>query len=142
MTYATQLNLTDRFGERMLIDLTDRAEVATGLIDVDVIDRALADTDAFIDGYLAARYVLPVATVPDLLVDLAQAIAIYKLHVYAPDPKIEEDYKQAIRTLKDISTGAVRLSIAGAEPEGTGGSGVRITDRERPLTAQNLKGFI
>ena len=82
------------------------------------------------------------SSVPALLVDLAQQIAIYKLHVSAPDPKIDEDYKQAIRALRDISTGAVRLSIAGIEPEDSGGSGARITDRERPLTADNLKGFI
>lgn len=142
MSYATLQNLINRFGTRMLIDLTDRGEVALGVIDTDAVDRALADTDAMIDGYLAARYTLPVSSTPALLVDLAQQIAIYKLHVAAADPKIEEDYKQAIRTLRDISAGAVRLSIAGIEPQGTGGSGARITDRERPLTAVNLKGFI
>lgn len=142
MSYATLALLTNRFGERMLVDLTDRGEVATGLIDVDVVDRALADTDAVIDGYLQGRYQLPVSETPDLLVDFALAIAIYKLHIYEPDPKIDADYKEAMRALRDVSSGTVRLSIAGVAAAGTGSSGVRITDRERPLTAANMKGFI
>lgn len=142
MSYASLDNLKDRYGERMLIGLTDRGDVALGVIDTDAVDRALADTDALIDGYLVARYALPITTTPAILTDLAQSIAIYKLHVGATDPKIERDHDNAIRTLKDISTGAIRLSIAGAEPSGTGASGARITDRERPLTAENMKGFI
>src|SRR5690606_6605607 len=49
------------FRRPLLVALTDRAEVATGEIDQDVVDRALADTDAMIDGYIAARYALPLA---------------------------------------------------------------------------------
>ncbi|MDP2738700.1 MAG: hypothetical protein Q8O82_08370 [Pseudorhodobacter sp.] len=44
--------------------------------------------------------------------------------------------------LRDIRAGAVRLSVAGAEPGVSGGTGVRITDRKRPLTEANLKGFV
>lgn len=142
MSYISQTTLTDRFSARMLVALTDRGEVATGVIDVGVVARALADTDAVIDGYLAARYALPLAEVPALVADIAGAIAIWKLHVAAADPKIETDYKDALRMLRDIGAGAVRLSVAGAEPGVSGGTGVRITDRERPLTEANLKGFI
>jgi len=142
MSYATLSHLTDRYGERMLIAITDRAQPAANTINEQVVDRALADTDAMIDGYLAVRYRLPLSSVPAMVIDLAQMIAIWKLHPYAPDPKIEEDYKGALRTLRDISTGTVRLSIEGAEPDGHAGSGARMTDRERPLTADNLKGFI
>ncbi|MFN7003755.1 MAG: gp436 family protein [Roseinatronobacter sp.] len=142
MTYATLDQLKDRYSERMLVAITDRAEPPAGEIDAQVVNRALADTDAMIDGYLAVRYRLPLASVPALVVDLAQMIAIYKLHPYAPDPKIEEDYKGALRALSDISTGKIRLSVEGAELSGHTGSGARMTDRERPLTADNLKGFI
>lgn len=142
MTYATQAQLTERFGERLLVELTDRGEVVTDTIDSDVVDRALADTDAMIDGYLAARYALPMATVPPLITDLAQVIAIYKLHVFEPNEKIRKDYEDALRQLREISSGAIKLPIAGLEPAGTGGTGARVTDRERPMTEQNLKGFI
>jgi phage gp36-like protein len=142
MTYATLQQLTDRFGEDLLIRVTDRGDVATDTVDTDVVDRALADTDAMIDGYLAGRYALPMATTPPLVTDLAQVIAIYKLHVYQPDEKIERDYDQAIKQLRDIASGTIKLPVAGAEPEGTGGTGAQVTDRERPMTEDNLKGFI
>lgn len=142
MSYATLAQLTARFGERMLIQLTDRADVPTGAIDGDIVDEQLRNTDAVIDGYLAGKYRLPLADVPPMLADLAQVIAIYKLHPSQPDPKIEKDYDQALKTLLQISQGAVRLPLEGVEPEATSGSGVVTNDRERPLTEENLRGFI
>jgi phage gp36-like protein len=142
VSYTSLIQLTDRFGEQTLVLLTDRAEVATNAIDTDVIDRALADTDAQIDGYLGNRYTLPLAETPPLIADLAQAIAYYKLHVYEPNPKIKDDYKDAIATLRDISKGVVTLDVAGVEPDVNDSSGVQITDRERPLTEASMKGFI
>lgn len=142
MTYTTQAQLTERYGAAMLVNLTDRAAVATGTIDGVVIDRALADTDAMIDGYLAARYILPLASVPPLVADLAMQIAIYKLHVNEPDPKIAKDYDLALKMLRDISSGTVRLGVAGVEPASSGASGVVVTDRERPFTEASMKGFI
>lgn len=142
MAYVTLAQLTDRFGTRMLVALTDRGELATDMIDTGTVDRAIADADAVIDGYLAGRYALPMATTPPLVTDLAQAIVIWKLHTAQPDPKIEEDYKAAIRALRDISAGTIRLPVEGVDQPGTGGTGARLTDRERPLTADNLKGFI
>lgn len=142
MPYTTLADLTDRYGERLLIDLTDRAEVATGVIDVDVVNHALTDADALIDGYLATRYVLPLAEVPELIASLAQVITAWNLHIYEPNPKIEADYKSAVRSLEAISKGTIRLSVAGIEPAGDGGGGAIVTDRERPMTAGNLKGFI
>ncbi len=44
--------------------------------------------------------------------------------------------------LTDIAKGVIRLPVEGIESPGTGGTGVRITDRERPMTTDNLKGFI
>lgn len=142
MAYCTLQNLIDRYGERMLVDLTDRGETATGLIDQATVDRALADTDEMINGFAAGRYQTPLSVVPGLIVDIAQMVAIWKLHVSAPDPKIEEDYKQALRFLDGISKGNITLSAAGKAPETPVGNGVRITDRDRPLTEQNLNGFI
>lgn len=142
MGYVTQQQLVDRFGERLLLQVADRADPPAGTIDADVVARALADTDAMIDGYLAGRYILPLAATPPLLTDLAAAIAIYKLHVFAPDQKIADDYKDAVSTLTKIATGTVKLPVAGVEPAGAGSAGVVTIDRERDFTPENLKGFI
>ena len=142
MTYATQDQLIERYGYQMLVMLTDRGELATGLIDETVVVAALSSADELINGFLQDRYVLPLTATPPLLSDIALMIAIWKLHRHEPNEKIEKDYKEAMSLLDRISKGAVRLPIQGAEPATTNSGGVRITDRERPLTAENMKGFI
>lgn len=142
MTYASLQQLVTRFGEQMLVQLTDRANPPLGAIDAVLVAQALANTDAVIDGYLGTRYRLPLDPVPVQVADLALVIAIYKLHVFAPDPKIERDYDQALRMLRDISGGTVRLDAAGIEPATSGASGVQYVDRERPLSPETLRGFI
>lgn len=143
MTYATLQNLTDRYGEAMLIALTDRGDLATETVHPEVVTPVLIDTDAVIDGYLAARYALPLVATPVMLADLAKSIAIWKLHTSEPDPKIKADYDAAMRTLRDIADGRVRIpGVAGVQPAAIAGSGARITDREREMTPETLKGFI
>jgi len=142
MTYATQQQMIDRYGTSALVMLTDRAEFATGVIDAAMIDRALADADATIDGYLARHYALPLAVVPPQLPPIAQALAYWSLHLTEPDGKTKADYDTALRMLKDIADGRVRLAVAGTEPQTTAASGVRMTDSSRPLSAGSMKGFI
>ena len=45
MSYATQAQLEARYGTRMLIDLTDRGDVATGVVDAQVVAAALTAAD-------------------------------------------------------------------------------------------------
>ena len=78
MPYATQSDLEERFGPQELAQLTDRVD---GLMpDPAVIARALADAEAEIDGYLAARYTVPLSAVPAVLVRLTCDIARYRLY--------------------------------------------------------------
>ena len=141
MSYATLQQLTDRYGEKLLLQLSDRATPPAGTVDADVVARTLADADAVIDGYLAGRYSLPLETTPALITDLAQAIAVYKLHRATASDKITEDYKDAIKMLRDIATGTIRLSVAGVEPATNSASGVQASDRDRDMTPDNMKGF-
>lgn len=142
MSYATLTQLEDRYGTRMLIELTDRDTPKTGEIDADVMARALADTDAVIDGYILGRYKLPLAETPPLLADLAAAIAIYKLHSFGAPTYVKEDYDRALSSLDKIGKGLIRLPLEGVEVPSSGASGVQTTDRERPFTEDNLKGWI
>lgn len=142
MPYTSIPALTDRFGEDVLISLTDRADLHTGVIDADVVNKAIANADAIIDGYAGVRYALPMAETPPLIATLAEDIAIYKLSVYDVDVKIKDEYDAAIAMLKSISAGSVRLPIAGVETPGSGSSGARVTDRDRTFTESGMKGFI
>lgn len=142
MTYATLQNLTERYGAEMLLGITDRATPPAGVIDSTVVDRALANADATINGRLGTRYAVPLVETPPEIREIAEAIAIWKLHVYKPDEKIEADYKEAMKTLEGMAAGSVVLNAQTLAPVETGGSGARLTDRERPLTAENMKGYI
>lgn len=142
MPYAPLQSLIDRYGEGLLIQLTDRAEPPAGAIDAAVVAQAQAAADGVIDAHLQDRYALPLASVPPVIADLAAALVIWRLHRYSPDPKIAADHEAAMRTLVNIAKGTVRLALAGVAVPGTGTAGVRITDRQRPFTEENLKGFV
>lgn len=143
MAYCTLQQLNDRFGTAMIVALTDRAEEPTGQVDMDVLSRAIAEADAMIDGYLAGRYALPLANVPPLLTTLSMDITVWRLHLGEPSVKVKADYDAAVRSLRDIGSGAIRIPEAsGLEPASPGTSGVVVTDRDRPFAADQMKGFI
>lgn len=104
MPYAAQIDLESRFGADELAQLTDR--VNGSVIDAAVVGRALADADAEIDGYLAGRYRLPLASTPAVLVRIASDIARYRLYDSVPE-SIRKRYEDAVRDLKAIATGAI-----------------------------------
>lgn len=142
MTYCTQAQLDDRYGTKMLLDLTDRAVPKAGVVDADVVNRALADADAEIDGYLAVRYALPLASTPPLLTDIALRVSIYKLHAKVMQEKIKDDYQLARADLLRIAKGDIVLQVAGVQPAAGGSADVRVTDADRTMTVDNMKGFI
>jgi phage gp36-like protein len=142
MPYVTLAQLIERYGEPALVAVTDRGQFATGVVDEAAIDRAIADADAVIDGYLVRKYALPLAEAQPMLVKIAGSLVFYDLHTYQPDEKIVNDQKLALAMLRDIAAGTVALTVAGLEPANVSGSGARITDRDRQLTQDNMTGFI
>ncbi len=112
MTYCTQQNLQDRFGEVELIRLTDEAGI--GAIDTVVLDRAITDADAEINSYLVA-YTLPLANVPANFERLACDIVRFSLYKNMMTDVVELRYKQAIRYLEKVSEGKIKL-----EPDSSG----------------------
>lgn len=142
MSYCTQAQLVERYSEKMLVEISDRADVPTGTIDATLIARAIADADALIDGYLKVRYALPLADVPRLVTDLSLRISIYYAHAHVAAGKIREDYKDALRTLAEISRGLLQLDVGGIEPAPSGAAEVRTNQPERPLSAATMKGYI
>lgn len=140
MTYATKQDLIDRVGAEALVQLTDRS--GAGDIDDEVIARALADADADINGYLAARATLPLAApYPPLLVRLACTLAHYYLYVQ-PTEAVVTRYKAAVRTLEGLADGTVSLGLDGAGAgEVASDSGVTVVSEARVFTRETLKGF-
>ncbi|WP_242415085.1 gp436 family protein [Sphingomonas panni] len=142
MTYATPADLTERYGMDLLVQLADRGSVPTGVADSVVVTKALTGADATIDAALSVRYSLPLASVPEVVVDIALAIAIYKLHRFEASKKIEDEYAQALKDLDAIAAGRRKLDVAGIEPKTSGSGGVVTNDRPRDMTPDNLRGFV
>jgi phage gp36-like protein len=147
VTYATQQNMVDRFGEQELIDLTDRDN--TDAINAIVLAGALADADGEIDSYLAGRYKLPLTTTPTVLVRLACDLARYRLYQGQgrPQEAVREAYEDAVRFLRDVSTGKAHLDLDAQQEAPAPGSGpaaalpTSTTAPNRLFTSETLEDF-
>jgi phage gp36-like protein len=140
MTYATQTDLVDRFGTEELAQRTNRVDGLT--IDTVVLGRALLDADAEIDGYLATRYSLPLASTPPVLARLASDLARYRLCDDKAPEAVRLRYEDAVRLLKAMAHGDVQL--AGITPVlAAGGSGLAIAAKvpERLFSPTRLAGY-
>lgn len=116
MPYATVAELATRYGEDELIQLTGRA--GSGMMDTAVVQRALDDADAEIDGYLASRYRLPLPTTPALLARIACDIARYRLWKDRASDEVRARYEDARRLLENLASCRVSLGLpAGLPPE-------------------------
>lgn len=138
MTYATQQDLIDRFGEAELRELADRD--GDDVIDAAVVGAALNDASNRIDSYIGQRYDLPLATTPPLLEQLCCDIARHRLFKDDPPEIVSVNYNHALRALRDIADGRASLDLGGAEPA-PAGDAVLTTGPDRVFTKDTLKGF-
>lgn len=129
MAYATQADLSERFGEAELAQVADL--IGNGEPDVTVIARALADADAEIDAALVGRYALPIAPVPVLLTRIACDLARESLYADAPTKEVTERAKRSRDLLAGIASGRMRLEIPGAPQEQSGLGLVEIVSGRR-----------
>ncbi|GAB4481846.1 MAG: hypothetical protein OHK0044_30550 [Burkholderiaceae bacterium] len=115
--YATVADLTRRYGEGEIRELTDRLDPPVGAIDTAVAERALADADAEIDTYLAARYAVPMTPAPAVIGRIACDIARYRLWEDRASEEVRQRYEDARRLLEGIAAGRVSF---GAPPAAGG----------------------
>lgn len=112
--YVTPQALVSEFGERELIDLTDRATPRAHAVDLAVAQRACDRAIADINGALRARYRLPLSSVPELLPFLALDLARFYLYEGEPPTVVQTRFDEAKKTLRAIQSGAQPLGIDGA----------------------------
>jgi phage gp36-like protein len=146
-SYATQADLESRYGKRLLVQLTDRPEdqdqEATGEVDAVIVAKAIADASAIIDGHVATRYALPLASTPPLLNELCCTIAVYKLYRYMPEEKIRDEHAAALKSLDGISKGSVSLpDVAGLSPAASPAMDITTTGTGKAFGNGPMDGFI
>lgn len=138
MTYATQTDLIERFGELELAQRTNRVDGAT--IDAVVLGRALADADAEIDSYLATRYTLPLSSTPPIVNRLACDITRYRLFDDGVPETVRERYLDAVSVLKRLASGDMLLEgMAAAAVAGVDTTYFSFAPRQ--MNDDNLRGF-
>lgn len=138
MPYCTKQDLIDRFGEDELIQLTDRANL--GVIDDTVLNQAIADADAEINGYLA-NYSLPLTTVPTVLVRGACDIARYFLYDDAATEQVTKRYEAVLKFLGQVAKGVISLGIDASGNKPTPSDGAVMESGGR-VFGRNDNGFL
>lgn len=141
MAFATARDMVERFGEGEVIALTDRARV--GEVDAGLLENALDEASAEVEGYLAQRYALPLAVVPRLLKGLCCDIARYRLsgaEVVETDP-VRTRYRDAVRTLEAIGAGKLALGLDPAGQSAQAASGARVIEGRRSFPDGSLEDW-
>ena len=134
MTYATRTDLIARY-------TADEIEQRESALPPGAVDRALADADALINGYVAGRYTVPLAPVPDNVPRLAGTIARYYLLDAANTEQSRQDFADAVSWLKDVAAGRVTLTTAAVSETPATGGAAATRPRTKQFDADSLAGY-
>jgi len=142
MAYSAQSDILEQIDEDVLIQLTDDDDA--GVVDADVVTRAIADADGLIDGYCGRRRTVPFTTIPPLVRKFSVDIAIYNLYARrkgAPEDR-RNRFKEAVDFLKGVASGTNSLGEDDPEGTGTGDAPEMSTNNpERIFTRGKMSGF-
>lgn len=132
-----------RLTEAELVQLTnDDADAST--VDEDVYAECRADAEAEIDGYLGARYSLPLASTPPLVKRLSITLTIFELFRRRFPEGVpagrQADADRAHKLLEQLSRGTVTL---GEQPEAPVNSErkAQTSNEAATFTRDTLSGF-
>lgn len=126
MPYAAQSDLTSRFSEAELVQITNPTDLAATTVNTTRLASALADADAEIDARLQPRYALPLASVPRLLVNIACDIARYRLYDDRATDQVTRRYDDAIKLLDRIGRGELQLGLDPAQQPTPSNAGAHV----------------
>jgi phage gp36-like protein len=141
VNYATLADLIAQFGDREVVAIADRNR--DGVVDQPIVDGAVQRASTKIDSYLAARYALPLTTVPAVLVEVCCDIARYNLcgaEVTETDV-VRLRYKDAIKTLEQIRSGTLDVGLTAAGQVVSDIPSVRVIGGSRAFSRGSLGDY-
>lgn len=142
MAYILQADLTEGLSESQILQLTD--DEKTGANVANRVSLAITSAEGLVNGYLGARYVVPIAgPIPDIVQKWAVDIAKYFLYQRRRVPEdVRQSYEDAISALRDVSAGKMTL---GVEPAPTGSTlfsgGGAVYTEDRVFTRETLASY-
>jgi phage gp36-like protein len=136
-----------RLPARDLAQLTDEENGAE--IQDDALDAALQDASDEVDGYLHARYPLPLAHVPGNLIGYVCNIALYNLLRLRPMGDLEDArnrYEDALKYLAGVASGRNHLALPRVEEPGEqvpapAAPAVLFTSAPRVFSRERMRGW-
>ncbi len=152
MIYAQPSDMIARYPNRDLVQLTNEDPTQT-VVNQIVLQQALADASAEIDGYLESRFTLPLSDPPAVLARLTCDVAMYRLQALRPLHDLAEArkrYEDAVAVLVRVADGTLTLGLAPDNQEPPEASGAVVTDAggdrsgtvpPRVFSRGTLKGF-
>ncbi len=151
MSYSTRAEVREMIkddalnaiiGDTFIEDPAEREELVAP-----IIDGAIGDADAEIDGYLAKRYAVPLAPAPTVINKFSKDIAIYNLFSRigideSTDQKTYLNrYNSAIAFLKLVAEGKVSIGGESEDPATAAATGFTVKSNTRLFTREQMKGM-
>lgn len=118
--YCTVDEIKNIIPESELINLTVDEPDENSVIDEQRFNDVSAWADDFINGYIRAKYRLPLVFVPTLVTKLSSDIVAYRLYMRRPQDMpehIKNNYKFALDTLSQIQKGIIILDLPSEHPD-------------------------
>lgn len=133
MGYCAKGDLSERFGEKELKELTDESSAAT-VSDAEVT-AACDEASSTIDLYVGTRYTVPLVSIPAVVKKWACDLA--RLNLWGDragaDSAVRKNADDVLATLKDIARGVAALP-AQAEGDVAPPASVAVTERTQVFT--------
>ena len=136
--YCTEADLITRFGSE-ITELADRD--GDNSADAGVIDNAISDASALIDGYLSSRYSVPVSPAPVLIVGLACDISRRKLFTDRAPEQVQRAFDSALSVLRDNANGRGNIDAAKADATTPSSGSFAVSAPDRVFSDSALTGF-
>lgn len=129
-------------GDTFIEDSAEREELVAP-----IIEGAIADADAEIDGYLAKRYAVPLSPAPKVINKFSKDIAVYNLFSRigideSTDQKTYLNrYNAAIKFFELVADGKVSIGTEADDPASAAATGFSAKSNTRLFTRGSMRGM-
>ena len=112
-----------------------------------IVEQAIADADAEIDGYLAKRYKVPFGKTPQVINKFAKDIALYNMVSRKGVDENDREktyltrYNAAIAFLTKVAEGRISIGVSENKTEDAARIGFSMSNSPRMFSRGSMKGW-
>ena len=112
-----------------------------------IVEQAIADADAEIDGYLAKRYKVPFEKTPQVINKFAKDIALYNMVSRKGVDENDREktyltrYNAAIAFLTKVAEGRISIGVSEIQTDDAARIGFSMSNSPRLFSRGNMKGW-